>query len=151
MTRARTDDPDTWRVPDVTALQGLAPARSFGVLGRPHPRRVLATLVALPVLLWGLRTSLPPLVLPSPGWWALLAVVALLAALTLATYVPVPGATRGGAGPCAAAAVVFTVMAALALGGAGSSPISGIPALVLAAMGLGQRLLGTAACPPRTP
>lgn len=96
MTRARTDDPATWRVPVVTAL-------------------------------------------------------ALLAALTVATYVPVPGATRAGATPCAAAAMVFTVMGAPALGTAGSSPFSGIPALILAALGLGQRLLGAAACPPRTP
>lgn len=151
MTRARTDDPATWRVPDVPALRGVAPSRTFGFAGRPHPRRVLATLVGFPLLLWGLRSSLPPLVLPSPGWWALLAAIALVAALTLATYVPLPGATRAVASPCAAAAVVFTVMAALALGTAGSSPVTGVPALVLAAMGLGQRLLGAVACPPRTP
>lgn len=152
MTRTRTDDPDTWRVADVMALQGLAPPRSFRFDGRPHPRRVLATLVAFPLALWGLRTALPPTVDASTGWWVMLGVIAVPAALTVATYVPLPGAgMRGGTSPCAAAALVFVVLAALALGSARASALSGIPALALAGLGLGQRLLGAAACPPRTP
>ncbi|HYN67561.1 MAG TPA: hypothetical protein VES93_11785 [Ornithinibacter sp.] len=149
MSRARTDDPGTWQVPDVAALQDLAPSRSGGRGALGHPRRVVATLLAFPLLLWLFRTSLPPQVVPSAGWWVLLAAVSALAALTLATYLPVPGAIRGGASPCAAAAVVFVVLAAVALGSARSTALSGIPALALAAMALGQRLLGAAACPPR--
>ena len=149
MSRARTDDPGTWQVPDVTALQQLTPSRSVRAFGLAHPRRVIAALLAFPLLLWGFRTSLPPTVAPSPGWWALLAAVSALAALTLATYLPLTRADRGGASPCAAAAVVFVVLAAVALGSARSSAWSGVPALALALMALGQRRLGAAACPPR--
>ncbi len=149
MSRARTDDPGTWQVPDVAALQGLAPTRPAWVNALAHPRRVIAALLAIPVLLWLYRTSLPPQVVPSVGWWVVLVAVSALAALTLATYVRLPHATRDGASPCAAAAVVFVVLAAVALGSARPSALSGIPALALALMALGQRLLGAAACPPR--
>ena len=150
MTPARTDDPGTWQVPDVAALRVLAPTRAGPVGGLLHPRRALATLLALPLVLWGLRSSLPPSVAPSTGWWALLGLTALLVALTLASYVPLPGhATRGESSPCAAAALVFAVLAAVALGSAGASVLTGVPALALASMALGQRLLGAAACAPR--
>ena len=148
MTLARGDGPRTWQVPDVAALQDLAPAPPGWAIASMHPRRVIASLVAFPLLLWVFRTSLPPLVVPSPGWWALLAAVSAFAALTLATYVPLPRASRG-ASPCAAAAVVLVVLAAVALGSAGSSAWSGLPALALVLMALGQRVLGAAACPPR--
>ena len=149
MSRARTDDPGTWQVPDVEALRGLTPSRSSWVVAMTHPRRVIASLLVFPFLLWGFRTSLPPTVAPSPGWWVVLATVSVLAALTLATYLPLPRVARDGASPCAAAAVVFVVLAAVALGSARSSAWTGLPALALALMALGQRVVGAAACPPR--
>ena len=66
MSPARTEGPDTWQVPDVAALRGLAPAPSrWRMLG--HPRRLLAATLAFPPLLWALRGSLAPTVEPSSG------------------------------------------------------------------------------------
>jgi hypothetical protein len=144
-----TQGRDTWAVPDVEALRPLQPRRGRWADVLLHRRRLAAAALLFPLLLWATRTSLPPTLQPSPGWWVLLSLVALLSALAVATYVPLARTDqRGGASPCAAAAVVFVVLAGLALAAATPSVISGAPALLLAAMALAQRLLGATACGP---
>lgn len=152
MTPPLTQGRDTWDVPDVAALRPLQPRRSRWADVLLHRRRLAAAAVLFPLVLWAARTSLPPAMQPSPGWWALLSLVALLSSLALATYVPLARTQeRGGASPCAAAAVVFVVLAGPALGMATTSALSGAPALLLAAMALGNRLLGASACGPTRP
>jgi hypothetical protein len=149
VTPPATQDRGTWSVPDIEALQPLRPRRSRSAHVLLHRRRLPAATVLIPLLLWAARTSLPPALEPSPAWWALLALVATLSSLALATYVPLARTdARGGASPCAAAAVVFVVLTGPALGTATASVVSGAPALLLAAMALGQRLLGATACGP---
>ncbi|GAA4404343.1 hypothetical protein GCM10023168_16870 [Fodinibacter luteus] len=153
MTPPVTQGRDAWQVPDVAALRPLRPRRARWADVLLHRRRLVAAAGLFPLVLWAARTSLPPSLPLTPGWWVVLSAVALLSALALATYVPLartddrPG-ERPGASPCAAAAVVFVVLAGPALGAATGSPLSGAPALLLAAMGLGQRLLGAPACGP---
>jgi len=91
---------------------------------------------------WALATS--------PGWTALVALVALVSAATLATYLP-----RGGAGPrldlgctpCAAVAALSVLASLFVL----SSEPHDVPTAVLAvgisAFGLMQRLNNPATCP----
>ncbi|HET6968895.1 MAG TPA: hypothetical protein VFI44_11480 [Ornithinibacter sp.] len=149
MTPPRTGGRDGWEVPDVAALRHLEPHRAPWTRALAHPRRVLATAILLPPALWAARTSLPPVLDPSAAWWATLALVAVLAASALATYVPLPrGHERREASPCASMAWALLVLAGLALGAAGSSVVSAVPALLLTALALRQRLVGVAGCGP---
>ena len=150
MTSPATQDRDTWSVPDIEALRPLAPRRSRWADVLLHRRRLIAATVLFPLVLWAARTSLPPGLEPSPASWALLALVATLSSLALATYVPLARTdeTRAGGSPCAAAAVVFVVLVGPALGTVTTSAVSGAPALFLAAAALGQRVLGASACGP---
>ena len=149
MTPPVTQGRDTWSVPDIEALRPLTPRRGRWADVLLHRRRLGAAAVLFPLVLWATRTSLPPGLEPSTGWWVLLSLVALLSSLALATYVPLARTdARGGASPCAAAAVVFVVLVGPALGTATASLVSGAPALLLAAAALGQRVLGASACGP---
>ena len=149
MTPPRLGGRDVWDVPDVAALRGLEPQRAPWARALTHPRRVLATGLLLPLTFWAARTSLPPTLDPSGAWWVALALVAVLAAATLASHVPLPrGDERREASPCAAMAWVFVVLAGLALGAASPSVVSAVPALLLTAVALRQRLVGVAGCGP---
>ena len=151
MTAPPTGGREVWAVPDVAALRALEPQRAPWARAVTHPRRALATaLLTLPAL-WAARTSLPPTLDPSAGWWAALALVAVLAAATLATYVPLArGDERREGSPCASMAWVFVVLAGLALGAASPSVLSALPAVLLTALALRQRLVGVAGCGPAT-
>jgi hypothetical protein len=141
---------DTWSVPDIEALRPLTPRRSRWADVLLHRRRLTTAAVVFPLVLWAARTSLPTGLEVTTAWWFLLAVVAALASLALATYVPLArtDGTRAGGSPCAAAAVVFVVLVGPALGTATASLVSGAPALFLAAAALGHRVLGVSACGP---
>jgi hypothetical protein len=148
-----TQGRDTWSVPDIEALAPLAPLaprRSRWADVLLHRRRLVTAAVAFPLALWAVRTSLPAGLEVTTAWWALLALVATLSSLALATYVPLAKTddARAGGSPCAAAAVVFVVLIGPALGAATGSLVSGAPALFLAAAALGQRVLGASACGP---
>lgn len=150
MTPPVTQGRDTWSVPDIEALRPLTPRRSRWADVLLHRRRLVTAAIALPLVLWAARTSLPAGLEVTTAWWALLALVATLSSLALATYVPLARTdeTRAGGSPCAAAAVVFVVLVGPALGTATASAVSVAPALFLAAAALGQRVLGASACGP---
>lgn len=85
----------------------------------------------------------------APGWTVLVAVIALVAATTLATYLPRPGAGRGidiGCTPCAAAAALSVLGATIVLRSSPHEVPVAILALGLAGFGLRQRLNQPAAC-----
>ena len=87
------------------------------------------------------------------GWDALVAVVALAAATTLATYLPQPGARRLDLGctPCAAVAALSVVGAAAVLSMAPHDVSQAVLALAIAGFGLTQRLTSPRTCAtPRT-
>ena len=114
-------------------------------------RRGVAVALAAPVLFglmvtvsggWGQPTS--------AGWTALVALVALSCATTLATYLPHPGTGLRidvGCTPCAAVAAV-TVLAAFALlSSAPRDASTAVLALGVSAFGLVQRLRNPSTCP----
>ena len=149
MTLRSTGDRDVWQVPGVAALRGLEPQRPAWQSALLRPRRLLATVLLSPLMLWAARSSVPATLDPSPGWWVALAAVALLAAATLATYVPLPrGEEQRESSSCARAAWVLLVLAGLALGAATASFVSVLPAVLLTVVSLRQRLAGVAACGP---
>lgn len=149
MTAPPTGDRDTWQVPDVAPLRSLRASPPGWVESLVHPRRALGTVLLLPLTSWAARSSLPVDLVPGPAWWVVLATVGLLAAATLASYVPLPrGAPRSAGGPCARGAVFFVVLSFLVLGSATTEVVTAAPALLLVAMGLGQRLVGATACGP---
>ena len=88
------------------------------------------------------------------GWDALVAVVALSAATTLATYLPQSGAGRGldlGCTPCAAVAALSVVGAAAVLSMAPHDVSQAALALAIVGFGLTQRLTSPSTCAtPRT-
>ena len=132
----------------------VAPARvrrSFApILDEWPARRLVAVVVLSPVLLalltgtaggWAPRAA--------PGWTALVALVAVLSAAVLATYLPRPGAGRRletGCTPCAAVAGLSVLGAAAML----STSLHHLPtagmALGIVAFGLTQRLTSPSSC-----
>jgi hypothetical protein len=86
----------------------------------------------------------------SPGWTALVVMVALASATTLATYLPHPGAglrVELGCTPCAAVAAVTVVVSFGLLSSAPHDVSTAVLALVVSAFGLVQRLKNPSTCP----
>jgi len=114
-------------------------------------RRILAVAVMAPVLLvlsvaasggWAAATT--------GGWMALVAMIALVSAATLATYLPRPGAGLDidfGCTPCAVIAAVSVLAAIGVLSSAPQEVPTAILALGIAAFGLRQRLADPSTCP----
>lgn len=107
--------------------------------------------VALLTPLWyaGYRAAVGDAAQGDPGWTAGLTVLALLAAVTVATYLP-GGRTAatacaarpgGGIAPCAATPLFSVLLAAVVLNGAATTPVAAVFALVLILLALAQRLL----------
>jgi hypothetical protein len=113
-------------------------------------RHTVAAVALAPLLYRGYQSAADSAAaLGQPGWVIVLALISMGAAITYASYLPAPGTRdhRGLAGtPCAAAAGMFPVAAAMALATAGLAA-GGVVALGLVAMGLSQRIIGTVACP----
>lgn len=86
----------------------------------------------------------------APGWTALVAVVALASAITLASYLPLPGAglkPELGCTPCAAVAAVSVLASLGLLNSAPQEVPTALLALGVAAFGLRQRLANPSTCP----
>lgn len=85
----------------------------------------------------------------SPGWTALVALIAVACATTLATYVPLPGTGLRldlGCSPCAAVAGVSVLVSFGVLGSAPHEVPTAILALGVAVFGLRQRLTNPSSC-----
>jgi hypothetical protein len=114
-------------------------------------RRRMAVVVLAPVLLalmvnasggWALATE--------PGWTALVALIAISCATTLATYLPHPGTglrADVGCTPCAAVAAVSVLAAFIVLSSAPHDVSTAVLALGISAFGLIQRLNNPSTCP----
>lgn len=141
---------------------GTAPAH-LGQPGRPTPRRGFHNAAdALPLRRLVLVALLFPLLFtllvgagggwaPSaaPGWSALVALVALGAATTLATYLPRPGSGHRldiGCTPCAAVAGLSVLGASFILSTAPHDQSTAALALVIIGFGLAQRLTSPSTC-----
>lgn len=141
--RAPTDRAPTDRVQAVR--RKLADAWSAWPL-----RRLVAVAVLAPLMfvLWVSVSG--GWALASPGWTALVALVALASATTLGSYLPRPGTGMRfelGCTPCAAVAALSVLVS---LGLLNSSPhdvTTAILALGVAAFGLRQRLTNPSTCP----
>ena len=81
-------------------------------------------------------------------WWVVgLAVLAVMGAVTLATYLrPAGGLARASLTPCAAAAPLQMVLAALCLFLGADVPLGWFTALALAGAALAQRTTGSSTC-----
>lgn len=114
-------------------------------------RRRMAVVVLAPVLFalmvaasggWVLATS--------PGWTALVVLIAVSCAATLATYLPHPGTGLSidvGCTPCAALAAVSVLAAFIVLSSAPHDVSTAVLALGISAFGLMQRLNNPSTCP----
>lgn len=90
----------------------------------------------------------------APGWTALVALVALGGAATLASYLPRPGYGRRldvGCTPCAAVAALSVLGAAVVLSTAPYDMSTAALALVIVGFGLTQRLTSPSTCAAPSP
>ena len=85
-----------------------------------------------------------------PAWLALVVAIALACSVTLASYLPRPGAGRRldiGCTPCASVAALSVVIAAGVLSSDPHDVPTAILALAVAAFGVWKRLTDPSACP----
>ncbi len=120
------------------------------------PRRRLVSAVALSPVLFIILISAAGGWAPglAPGWTALVALVALGASATLASYLPRPGYGRRldlGCTPCAAVAALSVVGAAWVLRSTPNDLSSAALALVIIGFGLTQRLTSPSSCAAPSP
>jgi hypothetical protein len=149
---------------DPATVPGADPAADPAVENAMGPRRRLAraqaawpmrkrvaVAVLTPILLvlsvsasggWALATS--------RGWTALVALVALASAMTLASYLPSPGTGLKldfGCTPCAGVAALSVVASLVLLSSSPGDVPTAFLALGVAAFGLRQRLANPSTCP----
>jgi hypothetical protein len=121
------------------------------VLGAWPLRRRVAVAVLAPVMfIVSLAATGGWAVVTAPGWTALVVVVALASATTLATYLPLPGAglkLEFGCTPCAAVAAVSVLASLGLLSSAPHEVPTAVLALGVVAFGLRQRLANLGTCP----
>ena len=134
-------------MPDLRAFSGL-PA-----LVRAWPRRRWVAALVLVAPLVALYASAGPSL---QVWWVLPTAVvsATLAAVLLASYVPVPGSGRlldAGCSPCAAVSGVAVLGSLVMRSTAPLEPGSAGVAVVLVVCGLAQRLGKVSSCPAPSP
>ena len=118
--------------------------------GRWPRRRIGAAGILAPVL-FGLLVQAGGGWSPagSLGWLALVAVAAVLGAVTLASYVPIRGMSWRdtlGCSPCAVVSGGTTVAAAFLLGASPHQISTALPAVAVALFGLVQRTGATTTC-----
>jgi hypothetical protein len=113
-------------------------------------RKIVAVAVLFPllfVLLIAVAGGWAPVA--APGWTVLVALMALAAAATMATYLPRPGAGRKlelGCTPCAAVAALSVLGAGAVLSTAPYDVSTAVLALVVVGFGLTQRLTNPSTC-----
>ena len=123
-----------------TCARPLAPGRAGW--GRRH---TAATVALVPVMFWFYASSAGPVSgLPEI---AALGLLAVMGAVTLATYLrPAGGLVRATFSPCAAAAPFQMVFAAVCLFLGADLPLRWVTAFVLAGAALAQRTTGSSTC-----
>ena len=113
-------------------------------------RRIVAVAVLSPLLFVLLLAVAGGWAPGAPlGWTVLVALMALAAAATLASYLPRPGAGRKleiGCTPCAAVAALSVVGAGAVLSTAPYEVSTAVMALVVVGFGLAQRLTNPSMC-----
>jgi len=129
---------------------GTSGRRSTRALARWPMRRIAAVALLAPALLalfvaasGGGQTAVPG------GWTALVALLAVTSATTLATYLPLPGTGRRldlGCTPCGWVAALSVVIAAAVLTSTPHDVPTAILAAGVAAFGLRQRLVNASSC-----
>lgn len=120
-------------------VRALWPTRRIAVVAVLTPA-LLALLLAAS---GGRETAIPG------GWTALVALIAVTSATTLATYVPLPGTGRRldiGCTPCASVAALSVVIASFVLTSTPHDVPTAILAAAVAAFGLRQRLANPSTC-----
>ena len=134
-------------------LIGERPAPLTGVAnaaGSWPLRRIVAVAVLSPLLFVLLIAVAGGWAPGAPlGWTVLVALMALAAATTLATYLPRPGAGRKlelGCTPCAAVAALSVLGAGAVLSTAPNDVSTAVLALVVVGFGLTQRLTNPSTC-----
>lgn len=118
-------------------------------------RRIIAVAVFSP-LLFAMLIAAAGGWAPSSAltWTALVALMAFMAAATLATYLPRPGAGRTlelGCTPCAIVAALSVLGAAVVLNTAPYDVSTALLALVIIGFGLAQRLTNPSTCATPSP
>lgn len=155
---AREGAPGPSSLPRVDAVGPVASTvlsrRAFG--GDDWTRRHTAVAVVLAPVMYAVYRSFAGPSATGIAWAVLLAVMAALAGVTLATYLPSGLRGRGaessgrasgaGAAPCSASAVISIGLAAMVVQGAGQAWYSGLFALALVAIAATQRFLGASSC-----
>jgi len=131
--------------------QRLAPRTVFANAAGSWPLRRIVAVAVLSPLLFVLLTVVAGGWAPGAplGWTVLVALMALAAAATLATYLPRPGAGRKlelGCTPCATVAAVSVLGAAVVLGTSPYDVSTAVLALVVVGFGLTQRLTNPSTC-----
>ncbi len=152
MRTMRWTDPETVPGADPVTEDAKGPGRRLAwVQGAWPMRKRVAVAVLTPVLVvlsvsasggWALATS--------RGWTALVALVALASAMTLASYLPSPGTGLKldlGCTPCAGVAAVSVVASVVLLSSSPGDVPTAFLALGVAAFGLRQRLANPSTCP----
>ncbi|HEX5332903.1 MAG TPA: hypothetical protein VFW79_09695 [Cellulomonas sp.] len=124
--------------------------RSTGLRTRWPARRLAAAIVVAPLMLallvatsggWGPAAP--------PAWLVLVSLTALATAMTVATYVPLPGTGRRlevGCMPCAVVAPLSVLVSVGLVGSAARDVPSATLAVGVAAFGLLQRLTNVSSC-----
>ena len=133
----------------VVVVERPARRRRLGAAGARWPvRRRVAVAVLFPALMAVLVAVAGGTTSP-PGRVALVGLIALVCATTLATYLPRPGTGLRldvGCTPCASVAAISVLIAAAVLSTAPHDVPSAIVALGVAAFGLRQRLTDPSTC-----
>jgi len=137
---------------DPTDPTARAERRRYAHVLAAWPLRRRMALVVLAPVLFALMVAFsggwPPAT--SPGWTAVVALIAVSCATTLATYLPHPGTglrVDVGCTPCAAVAAVSVLAAFIVLNSAPHDLSTAVLALGISAFGLVQRLNNPSACP----
>jgi hypothetical protein len=144
----RADQPPMFgpggRIPAVQAVTLTRPSIIRTLRQGWLPRHSVALVLLSPLLFFGYSAASGS-ALATPLGDVLVGAMAVVAALVLTTYLPLGGATRGGASSCA-------LMGALLVPGAGilvhqaTGPLSGGLGLAILGLALWQRLSGASAC-----
>ncbi len=131
----------------IPAVQAVTVARESGIAVVRKGwtvRHTMALVVLGPVVFLAYKGALSPGV-DGLAMSLLIALMAVVAATTLTTYLPMRGAERASASSCAAMPGLLVVGAGFLLHQA-TTPLGAALAIVILGVGLWQRLSGTSAC-----
>ena len=145
---------------DRATVPGADPVRADAMGARTRLARVeaawpirkrVAVAVLTPVLMvLSVSASWGWVLATSRGWTALVALVALASAMTLASYLPSPGTGLKldfGCTPCAAVAALSVLASLVLLSSSPGDVPTAFLALAVAGFGLRQRLANPSICP----